>query len=135
MDIPHISVYSLILEGKTFFSYLEENGELILPDEDVERRMMHLVTKYFKNHGYHHYEISNFALPGYESVHNTSYWRRTPYIGLGLAAASQWGNRRWTNTKSLMSYLNFENLSDIREDEEVLTPLGEMSEALILGYV
>ena len=104
-----------------------------LPKEEIERKQMHFATNLLKEKGYHHYEISNFAQPGMEAVHNSSYWKRIPYIGLGLGAASFWGNQRWRNTLSLQEYLQKAGKKDIRKEIETLTPLEEVSEALILG--
>lgn len=80
----HISAYSLIVEEGTPFY----NMELDLPDEDTERAMYELTEALLKEHGYHRYEISNYALKGRECRHNQVYWERGEYLGLGLGASS-----------------------------------------------
>ena len=110
---PHLSVYSLILEEKTYFGYLARQGKLLLPDEDLERNLVHYVTERLKNAGYNHYELSNFALPGYEAIHNSFYWERIPYLGLGLGAASHWEELRWKNSDSLQRYLKLAGTEEL----------------------
>lgn len=132
LKIPHLSIYSLILEERTYFSYLNKKKKLYLPDEDVERTMFHAVRDLLTTAGYHHYEISNFALPGHEAIHNTSYWTRKPYLGFGISAASFWKSIRYTTTRSLAKYLNGprrENFVDIEE----LSRGDAVSETFILG--
>lgn len=130
---PHLSVYSLILEEKTYFGYLARQGKLLLPDEDLERDLVHYVTERLKNAGYNHYELSNFALPGYEAIHNSFYWERIPYLGLGLGAASHWEELRWKNSDSLQRYLKLAGTEKLWEDKEKIGMVEAMSEALILG--
>ncbi|MDO4803665.1 MAG: radical SAM family heme chaperone HemW, partial [Lachnospiraceae bacterium] len=86
----HISAYSLIIEEGTPFFDMRERGELDLPDEEEEREMYHLTKKVLDETGYHRYEISNYARAGYECRHNMRYWRREPYFGFGLGAASMY---------------------------------------------
>lgn len=86
----HISAYSLIIEeGTPLYSIYENEPEkLNLPDEDTERRIYHLTQKILQEHGYHRYEISNYARTGFECKHNIGYWTGQEYIGIGLGAAS-----------------------------------------------
>ena len=132
LKVPHISAYSLILEEGTYFSYLQKKGRLALPDEDAEREAFHNVRDFLKKSGYHHYEISNFALPGYEAVHNTSYWTREPYLGFGIGAASFWKSIRTTTTHSLKQYLKGTRRENFVEIEE-LSRGDAVSETFILG--
>ena len=85
MQPRHLSCYSLIIEEGTPF--YEQQDALNLPEEDCERAMYESTQRLLSEAGMHQYEISNFSLPGYESRHNTGYWRRKPYIGLGLGAS------------------------------------------------
>ena len=87
----HISAYSLIIEEGTPFFDLYESGELTLPDEEKEREMYHLAKRILAECGYERYEISNYAKPGCECRHNIRYWRRDPYLGFGIGAASMYG--------------------------------------------
>ncbi len=87
----HISAYSLIIEEGTPFFDLYESGRLDLPEEDVEREMYHLTKTILSEAGYQRYEISNYAKPGFACRHNIRYWRREPYLGFGVGAASMYG--------------------------------------------
>lgn len=84
----HLSCYGLIPEEGTPLMRDLESGALTLPDEADEREMYDLTLRLLDAHGYEHYEISNFAKPGCACAHNIGYWRQTPYLGLGVAAAS-----------------------------------------------
>ena len=87
----HISAYSLIIEEGTPFFDLYESGRLDLPEEDVEREMYHLTKTILSEAGYERYEISNYAKSGFACRHNIRYWRREPYLGFGVGAASMYG--------------------------------------------
>ena len=91
LDPEHISAYSLIIEEETPFYDLYESGEIVLPDEDEEREMYHLTKSILAGAGYERYEISNYAKPGYVCRHNIRYWKREPYLGFGVGAASMYG--------------------------------------------
>ena len=103
----HISAYSLIIEEGTPFYERYGSGEHAeeLPDEDTERRMYERTEEILSEYGYHRYEISNYALPGYECRHNLGYWSRTEYKGFGLGAASLLGRVRTANQSDLKEYL------------------------------
>ena len=117
---PHVSVYSLILEEGTPFYDME----LQLPDEDTEREMYYLITDELKKCGLSRYEISNYAKPGFESRHNTGYWRDTEYIGLGAGAHSYKNNQRYENASDVCLYINGggrkTEVIDIDENERAL---------------
>ena len=99
----HISVYGLIIEeGTPFYKSLDS---LTLPNEDIECEMYYLAADFLKANGYSHYEISNYSRPGYECRHNLKYWRCDEYIGVGLAAYSYFGSRRYGNTNDPRVYL------------------------------
>lgn len=104
--VRHISLYSLILEDGTRLKRDVDSGALCAVDDDTDRGMYHTALKMLKEKGYLQYEVSNFAKPGYESRHNTAYWERKEYIGLGCAAHSFFGNKRYSNTENLDEYLN-----------------------------
>lgn len=100
--------------------------------------MYALTKKILADAGYHRYEISNYARPGFECRHNASYWERTDYIGFGVAAASLLKksesnpqSRRFTNTSDLESYIK--NPIDNHSEEELLTQKDEMEEFMFLG--
>ena len=100
----HISMYALTPEEGTpmYGNYL--NGDL--PSEDEVADLYDYGRNYLKSLGFMRYEVSNFAIPGYESRHNINYWRRGQYIGLGVAASSFIGERRFTNTEKIDEYVH-----------------------------
>lgn len=106
----HISVYSLIVEENTPIEKMINDGTLELPDEENERNMYWYVKNFLELNGYNHYEISNFAKDGYESIHNSDCWKQKEYIGFGVAAHSFINDVRFGNTSNLDEYLrNCEN--------------------------
>lgn len=131
LNPEHISAYSLILEeGTPFFSrYREEDL-----DEELDRVIYAKTYEYLKKAGYYKYEISNYAKPGYESRHNTSYWVRKDYLGIGLGAASLLDNTRFQNEANLAEYLRLSrDYHTIRKDQEVLSVPRQMEEFMFLG--
>lgn len=134
LGVEHISYYGLILEEGTrlYKSYIE--GKILLPDEDMERLMYHKATEYLIEHGYDHYEISNYALPSYECKHNLVYWDVKPYLGIGLSSHSNMEGKRFSNTSDINIYI--ENLKKKIlpiEDEEIIDKNTEIEEFCILG--
>ena len=126
----HISAYSLMIEPGTPFY----ERSLALPDEDEERRMYEGTAAYLKEWDYHQYEISNFARPGKECRHNIGYWKRTPYLGLGLGASSLINEQRFSNTTDMNEYLKHCCQPDaIRKNREILTRENQMEEFMFLG--
>ena len=101
LDPEHISTYSLQIEKNT---KLHIDGVQRI-DEEVDNDMYNLIRKRLEGRGYNHYEISNFAKPGYQSVHNRNYWENGKYYGFGLGASSFIGETRMTNTRGINSYL------------------------------
>ena len=101
----HISVYSLIIEENTKFEKMLEEKNLNLPSEEEERYQYHYVKNKLELAGYTHYEISNFAIKGYESKHNLNCWEQKEYIGFGISAHSYINKIRMSNTISLEEYL------------------------------
>lgn len=144
----HISAYSLILEeGTPFYEIYSQHPEL-LPDEEEDRKMYHLTKEELGKAGYERYEISNYAKPGFESKHNSGYWKRIPYLGVGLGASSFIGHARWKNISGLKEYLQIWEKSDREkgtdvngkyaeegafEEYQVLTLQDEMAEYMYLG--
>lgn len=129
----HISLYSLTPEDGTPLWRRVQNKELILPGDDADRDMYETGIQFLTRHGYRHYELSNFAKPGYESRHNTRYWKRSPYYGFGLGAHSFDGKTRRSNIKDLNRYIQGIHPADRLEAEEQLTARDAMSETMFLG--
>ncbi len=129
----HISAYSLMVEEGTPFYDMNEKGELEVPDEDAEREIYHSTKDFLEKSGYVRYEISNYAVPGFECVHNTGYWKRADYIGLGLGASSLAGNTRWKNTEDIDKYIGSADKGFERVEEERLSHKEQMEEFIFLG--
>ena len=108
LGLTHVSVYSLIIEEGTPFYRLHEQGRLEgLPGEDEDRAMYHELVRTMGYEGYVHYEISNFAKPGNECVHNIITWTRRDYVGFGIGAHSMVGGCvRWCNTEDVHEYIS-----------------------------
>lgn len=105
LELPHYSLYSLKIEENTLFHKLYESNDLVLPPEEDEYRMYLLLMERIKEKGYKHYEISNFAKPGFESKHNSTYWRNEPYYGLGTGAHGYVNRKRHMNIKGVQPYI------------------------------
>ena len=127
----HISAYSLIVEEGTSFAAMADRGELPLPEEDTERAMYEETIEVLAGYGFHRYEISNYALDGYECRHNVGYWIRRDYLGFGIGAASLIGNVRFQNGRDLNAYLAHPFVC--REEEQSLTTQEQMEETMFLG--
>ena len=112
----HISVYSLIVEDGTKIEQRIDSGELSLPDDEEERRQYHYMKNFLELKGYKHYEISNFAKPGFESKHNMNCWEQKQYVGFGVAAHSYVNGVRYANTSDLKEYLNVDNKKSVEND-------------------
>lgn len=112
----HISVYSLIVEDGTKIDKMLQQGKMKLPDEEIERNEYYYTKNFLELNGYKHYEISNFAKPGFESKHNINCWEQKEYVGFGVAAHSYIKGVRYSNTDDLNKYLNINQKSIINED-------------------
>lgn len=137
LNVNHVSVYSLIIEEGTKLYTKINNGELKLPEEELERKMYWKVKRYLEIKGYKHYEISNFSKEGYESKHNINCWNQKEYKGLGLAAHSYINDIRFSNICDLNSYIeniekgNFEKNIVIEERKQ--TKEEKQKEYMLLG--
>ena len=100
----HISAYQLSIEEGSALARMIERGEVKELDEEACRAQYDYLCRRLAEAGYHHYEISNWALPGHEAVHNSAYWTRHPYVGLGPGAHSLIGNRRSWNSQKLCGW-------------------------------
>lgn len=105
LDLPHYSLYSLIIENQTVFQQLQREGKLPLPSEDVDADMFELAINRLAKNGIKQYEVSNFAKPGFESRHNLKYWQYTPYYGFGAGAHGFIDNVRYYNSGPVHHYL------------------------------
>ena len=137
LNPEHISSYSLIVEeGTPFYVQYAEGApkESELPDEETDRAMYAYTKERLVQAGYQRYEISNYAKPGFESRHNSSYWIGTEYLGVGLGASSLFTNARYHNETELPAYIeDVEAGKDVRREIERLVPEEQMEEFMILG--
>jgi len=108
LDVEHISAYCLTVEKGTplFYQMRNEQLEMRNGSEELERAMYERLIDKLEAAGYEHYEISNFAKPGFRSRHNSSYWQDVPYIGLGAAAHSYDGKCRSWNVSDIRQYMD-----------------------------
>jgi len=97
----HISAYQLSIEEGSSLAKMVADGRYVEATEEQCLRQYDILCRCLRRSGYHHYEISNFAKPGFEAVHNSGYWRRAPYVGLGPGAHSLTGNVRSWNSQEL----------------------------------
>lgn len=133
LDIPHLSLYSLILEHHTVFMNKMRRGKLNLPQEDLEAEMFEYIIAELEANGFEHYEISNFTKPGFESRHNLMYWDNAEYYGVGAGASGYLNGVRYRNRGPIQHYLKAVSEGNARLSEEVLTKDEMMEEELFLG--
>ncbi|HEL0521745.1 TPA: oxygen-independent coproporphyrinogen III oxidase [Streptococcus equi subsp. zooepidemicus] len=133
LDIPHFSLYSLILEHHTVFMNKMRRGKLQLPTEDLEAEMFEYIISEMEASGFEHYEISNFTKPGFESRHNLMYWNNDEYFGCGAGASGYLNGIRYRNRVPIQHYLKAVADGNARLSEEVLTKEEMMEEELFLG--
>lgn len=106
LPVQHISIYGLQLEEGTAFQRMADMGKLQLPTDELVEAMHDYIVEKLPEAGYQRYEISNYALPGYESKHNLSYWQDVDYLGLGSGAHSYWQGTRYENPSSIDDYIS-----------------------------
>ena len=133
LDIPHMSLYSLILENHTVFMNRMRRGKLPLPKEDLEAEMFDYIIAELEKAGFEHYEISNFSKPGFESRHNLMYWDNAEYYGIGAGASGYVNGVRYKNHGPIRHYLQAVEAGNARVQEEVLTLNEKMEEEMFLG--
>lgn len=133
LDIPHLSLYSLILEHHTVFMNKMRRGKLQLPKEDLEAEMFEYIISELEANGFEHYEISNFTKPGFESRHNLMYWDNAEYFGVGAGASGYLNGVRYRNRGPIQHYLKAVAQGNARLSEEKLTKDEMMEEELFLG--
>jgi len=137
MKPEHISVYGLSIEEGTPFAKKAAQGALPLPEEELAAAMFELTAEYLCAAGYEHYEISNFALPGYRSRHNQVYWQRGNYLGFGAAAHSFLNSpgygKRWENRSGLAECGAAVSSKKLPDTFIELTRREAMAEFMFLG--
>ena len=131
--VNHISAYCLTIEKKTELDFLVKNGELIPSNEDQQSdQFLHLVKR-LKESGYNQYEISNFGKTGFESKHNSNYWKGVSYVGVGPSAHSFNGKSRSWNVANNSQYIEGIKQQQRNFENEVLSPENQFNELLLTG--
>lgn len=134
LRVPHLSAYPLqVEEGTPLFAKVGRGSVAVPGEEEVLARYEDLVST-LAAAGYRHYEVSNFALPGYRSRHNEGYWTRRPYLGLGPGAHSFDGRARWSNEESIARYFERVESGELpREDRHEISVREASEEHVFLG--
>ncbi len=134
LEVPHLSMYGLIVEEGTAFFARRERGKLPLPSENSEVTMFARAIERAHGAGYERYEVSNYARPGFRSQHNQIYWRNEPYFGFGAGAASYLDGARLMNEKSPLRYAErAERDGTAIASSETLTREEAMGETMMVG--
>ena len=132
MDVQHVSAYCLTIEEKTALHHLVESKKIVPAGEDDQSEQFIYLIDRLKAAGFNHYEISNFGLPGFEAVHNSSYWKGAQYLGVGPSAHSFDGKSRQWNVSNNTLYIK--NLASGTYFElEELSPKDRWNELLLIG--
>jgi len=130
----HLSCYSLIVEPTTPLWRLVETKQVTPLNPEADNELYQFTIKYLEDRGFEQYEVSNFALPGYQSRHNRNYWNHSNYLGLGPSAHSFWNGKRWWNIANVNGYA--EKLKESKlpvSGEERLSPDQLRTEEILLG--
>jgi oxygen-independent coproporphyrinogen-3 oxidase len=134
MQVPHISAYGLTVEPRTRLHKMVESGKTPAPEEEMQAESFLLLSQELQSAGYEHYEISNYALPGFRSRHNSSYWNGSAYLGLGPSAHSYDGfkMRSW-NIADNRQYMEAISKKELPSQYEVLGEQEIFNERIMLG--
>ena len=133
LKVQHISSYGLMYEEGTAMTKRLEEGEIEAVDEDTENAMYDTLCQRLKEAGFVHYEVSNFALPGFEAQHNSSYWDGTPYVGIGAGAHSYLPPARSWNPSDLNAYIQGIEGGSLVRESETLSEKDMYNERIMLG--
>ena len=131
LQSQHISSYSLTIEEKTVFGKWTKQGKMKAVDDDVAARQLALLIDNLEGENYEHYEVSNFSKPGFQSRHNSNYWRNKIYLGVGPSAHSYNGGSRQYNVSNNSMYLRSIQQEKIPATVELLTREDKINEYLL----
>lgn len=129
--VTHLSCYALMLEPGTILHRQIASGRLQLPDEDQVLQEYHILQDWCKTHGFKQYEISSYCRDGFHSRHNSRYWNRTPYTGIGAAAHSFDGKMRRWNVADIQRYMLSVSNGDTEYGSEMLSPEDAFNEYIM----
>lgn len=133
LGVQHISAYALSYEEGTRLWQMRARGEVKEASDDLSAEMFSMLCKRLEEAGFVHYEISNFALPGFHSRHNSSYWDGTRYLGIGAGAHSFDGSIRSWNISDLEGYMKGIGFGKPETGQEVLSPNDLINESVMLS--
>lgn len=131
LDIPHLSCYALTVEPKTALDHFIKKNQRADVDTDQQARQFLLLMDWTERAGYEHYEISNFAKPGWRSRHNTAYWLGKKYLGLGPSAHSFNGESRQWNVANNALYIQALSKDELPSEKEILKPSDKLNEYIM----
>jgi oxygen-independent coproporphyrinogen-3 oxidase len=133
LNVPHLSCYALTVEPNTALQKMITKKKKENIDAEKQSRQFELLMQWAAENGYEHYEISNFAKPGFRSKHNSSYWQNKPYLGLGPSAHSYNGNSRQWNISNNTLYIENINKNIVPFEIEELSATQRMNEYIMTG--
>jgi oxygen-independent coproporphyrinogen III oxidase len=133
MDVPHLSSYCLTVEPKTALAHLVKEGKIRPAGEQTASDHFQVLVEETHKAGFEHYEISNFAKPGFIAVHNSSYWKGEPYLGIGPSAHSYAGTTRRWNVSNNNAYLKKIYANETAFESEELDERAQFNERVMLG--
>ena len=128
LNVPHVSAYALTVEPKTALEKMIELKKKENVNNEVQAKQFLILMEMMRRAGYEHYEISNFAKPGFRSRHNSSYWQGEKYIGIGPSAHSFNGNERSWNVANNQIYIKSLEQNQIESEKEILTSAQKLNE-------
>ena len=133
LPIKHISAYSLILERGTILNKMVLDGKVKIADEDYDAELYQTTIDFITSNGFYQYEVSNFAKPGFECIHNNAYWHYTDYFGFGTSAHSFVDGKRWWNFSSLKMYIDkIEQSGNAVAGSEIISSEKALDEFIML---
>jgi len=133
LPINHISAYSLILERGTILNKMVLDGKVKIADEDYDAELYETTIDFLTSNGFYQYEVSNFAKPGFECIHNNAYWHYKDYLSFGTSAHSFIDGKRWWNFSSLKMYIdNIENSGSAVAGSEIINTEKALNEYVML---
>ncbi|AWO01715.1 coproporphyrinogen III oxidase [Chitinophaga alhagiae] len=133
LEVPHLSCYALTVEPGTALDHFIRHHKVPAIDPDRAAQHFELLMQWLEEAGYEHYEISNFALPGKRSRHNSSYWQGKPYLGLGPSAHSfNISSRQW-NVANNALYIQGVRKGSLAFEKELLSPQMALNEYIMIS--
>ncbi len=134
LEVPHISSYALTVEPKTALNSWIAKGKVSTPKEEEQNQEFYYMLDFLKDHGFDHYEISNFAKPGFYSRHNSAYWKYKEYLGIGPSAHSYNGfDKRSWNVANNQQYIKKLNANITACESEILSEQDQFNEMIMIG--